>query len=119
MKTLTREEVVKLSLLLHKADEEGMLIFNRSADEDGYVECALAFMNNNEGYMVVLGSVPGNTSFGIGTLDNVYVSHTMGVHEFCPELAALCDWIKRRAESVKNSTASTKELAKLIKGWGK
>ena len=119
-RTLNREEVIKLSLLLHKADEEGGLFFDQFVEDDGYVECAALFRDDDNGCMVAVSSVPGGKmSFGVGTVDEACIEHTVGTHEFCPELAALCDWIKQRAESAKKSTASTEELVKLVQSFRK
>jgi len=116
-RTLTHEEVIQLSLLLHKADEEGGLSFKLVTD-GGYMECGAFFMDDDDGYMVVVSSIPGGkTSFGVGTVNEAYVEHTVGTHEFCPELMALCDWIKQRAESAKKADASTEELIILVKSW--
>jgi len=118
MKTLTREEVINFSLLLHKADEDSKLIFDRRKDGFGYSEWTITFWNGSGGYMVALASqLGGVTSFGIGTADHVYVTHTVGKHEFCPELAALCAWIKQRAELATMPNASVDGLVKLIKNW--
>ena len=109
-RTLTREEVIKLSQLLHGMDEEHRLVFVpflpkgacRAFFEAYYISTAID-RNGKTLFMVHY------ESFG-----QYFVYMDRNTY---PELAALCDWLNRRAESGNESPNRTNELFKLLEIW--